>query len=145
MRLKLTVVSSRSLSYRAMILLGSLLSFPSPLSVFRVLLLLREVWHPACWPEGSSLIHGILAREISWISQMLGCCWAMPLLCLMFFCCESFCFLISPSNKYFCVDYESLFVVSFTSCLCFFSFFRLSSYSYFFSYSVLWSFHLCPI
>lgn len=70
-KLKLTVVSSRSLSYRAVILLGCLLSFPSPLSVFHVLHLLLEVWHPECWPEGSSLIHRILARGISWIIQML--------------------------------------------------------------------------
>lgn len=63
--------SSRSLSHRAMILLGCLLSFPSALSVFHVPHLFLEVWHPECWPEGSSLIHGILAREISWIIQML--------------------------------------------------------------------------
>lgn len=111
-----------------------LLSFPSPLSALHVLLLLLEVWHPACWPEGSSLIHGILARELSWITQMLVCCWATLLLCLMFFCCESFCFLISPSNEYLFLDYESLFVVSFTLWLWFLA--SLGSPLFFCSYSV---------
>lgn len=101
-RLKLTAVSSSSLRVRISLQsydsswLSAFISSPSV--SFSLLLLLLEVWHSACWPEGNSHPWNPCKRDFWENPNVLVCCWAVPLLGLMFFCCDSFCFLISPSN-----------------------------------------------
>lgn len=86
-----------------------------------------------CWTKGRSLIHGVLAIEISWMTRQPKWWCAAELQCPFFAWCSSgvnpFAFKFLHHNEYLFLGCEPLFTVNLTSCLCF-----LASWSSFLSF-----------